>query len=250
MYRFLMAPRWVVLHLIVVLLSVTCIGLGLWQLRRLDERRLQNQVYGARLASAPEDLAALLTGAGDDIQSLEYHKAVATGHYLPEQELLIRSQVFAGRAGYHVLTPLRLDGGGILMVNRGWVPLEMDNPPVAAAPPGGTVIVAGVLRQSQQRTGLGPVDDPDAVMLARVDLTLLSGRFDEPVLPVYLVVSENPESLPVPVETPTFSDEGPHLAYAIQWFSFTVIGIVGYGFLIRRNRKSQVGNHLDAADLT
>jgi len=44
--------------------------------------------------------------------------------------------------------------------------------------------------------------------------------------------------LPIPVDPPTFDDEGPHLAYAVQWFSFLAIGLVGYGFLIRKSLPS------------
>ena len=40
------------------------------------------------------------------------------------------------------------------------------------------------------------------------------------------------------MDPPEFDDEGPHLAYAIQWFSFLVIGLVGFGFLMRRSIRS------------
>jgi cytochrome oxidase assembly protein ShyY1 len=56
--------------------------------------------------------------------------------------------------------------------------------------------------------------------------------------PLYLVVmGERGTDLPVPAAPPTFDDEGPHLAYAIQWFAFLVIGLVGYVFLIRKSLR-------------
>jgi surfeit locus 1 family protein len=45
--------------------------------------------------------------------------------------------------------------------------------------------------------------------------------------------------LPIPPSPPDFSDEGPHLAYAVQWFSFAVIGLVGYVLLLGRARRSR-----------
>src|SRR5690606_2398291 len=76
--------------------------------------------------------------------------AVATGVYEPADELLLRSKSYAGSAGWHVLTPLRLEDGSRLLVDRGWVPYELDEAPVAvAAPPQGTVTVSGFLQASQ-----------------------------------------------------------------------------------------------------
>jgi surfeit locus 1 family protein len=72
----------------------------------------------------------------------------------------------------------------------------------------------------------------------RVDIERIQQQIPFPLLPMYLVaLGERGSQLPVPVEAPTFDDDGPHLAYAIQWFSFLVIGIVGYAFLMRRSLR-------------
>jgi surfeit locus 1 family protein len=72
----------------------------------------------------------------------------------------------------------------------------------------------------------------------RVDIERIQQQVPFPLLPMYVVaLGEREGELPVPVETPTFEDDGPHLAYAIQWFSFLVIGLVGYGFLMRRSLR-------------
>jgi len=247
-YRFLFTPRWIVAHVIVVMLAITFLSLGFWQLRRLDERRLENQVFLSRFGAPVEDVEALLAAAGADYASLEYHRARITGSFEPEAELLIRSQVYQGRAGFHVLSPLRTTAGLVILVNRGWMPLEMDQPPVAAAPPEGPTTVEGVLRASQQRGSLGPVDQPDAAVLARIDLELLAGRYEGDLAPVYLQMTTKLGELPVLIATPSFTDQGPHLPYAVQWYSFTLIGLVGYGFLIRRNRQGQIRNDLDIGE--
>jgi surfeit locus 1 family protein len=54
--------------------------------------------------------------------------------------------------------------------------------------------------------------------------------------PVYIVLEGDASTeLPVPLPPPEFEDEGSHLAYAIQWFGFTLIAVVGYGFLLRKS---------------
>ena len=69
--------------------------------------------------------------------------------------------------------------------------------------------------------------------MSRVDLDRLAAQTPYPLLPVYLQVVGTGSGFPIPADPPTFTDEGPHLFYAIQWFSFTVIAIVGYAFLLR-----------------
>ena len=227
-----------VAHVIVVALAILFINLGFWQLRRLDERRLENTVGESRVDSAPAELGLLLEASGDDIDSLEFRRATATGVFQPDDEVLIRSQVHQGVAGFHVITPLLGEGGNAVLVNRGWVPLDADQVPVGAAPPpDGTVTVTGWVRPSQTRGALGPSDPDDGrlVTMSRVDVDRIQEQVSYELEPVYLSMLDDLEGdLPIAAPAPSFDDDGPHLAYAIQWFSFALIGLVGYFFLLRR----------------
>lgn len=236
--RRLLTPRWVAAHLVVVALAILFVNLGLWQLSRLEERRVENMVGESRYAQEPEDLADLLEGADDDYQSLEFRRATFTGEFQPSDEVLIRSQVHQAVAGFHVITPLVGEGGMAVLVNRGWVPLDADEVPVlAASPPGGEVTVTGWVRPTQTRASLGPADPDDGrlVTMSRVDIERMQQQMPYELEPVYLsALDEATNGLPIPAPAPIFDEEGPHLGYAIQWFSFAVIGVVGYFFLLRR----------------
>jgi surfeit locus 1 family protein len=227
-----------VAHVIVVALAILFINLGFWQLRRLEERRLENTVGESRLDADPVELDLVLEASGDDIDSLEFRRATATGVFQPDDEVLVRSQVHQGVAGFHVITPLLGEGGNAVLVNRGWVPLDADEVPVEAAPPpDGTVTVTGWVRPSQTRGALGPSDPDDGrlVTMSRVDIDRIQEQVPYELDPVYLSMLDDLEGdLPIAAEAPSFDDEGPHLAYAIQWFSFALIGLVGYFFLLRR----------------
>ncbi|HEY4606252.1 MAG TPA: SURF1 family cytochrome oxidase biogenesis protein, partial [Acidimicrobiia bacterium] len=72
--RWLLAPRWIVAHLVVFALAVVFVNLGLWQLGRLEDRRLANTVGESRFEAEPIDIDALLEGAGDDNESLEHRR--------------------------------------------------------------------------------------------------------------------------------------------------------------------------------
>lgn len=223
------------MHLLVLASAVLFVRLGLWQLDRLEERRAENTVGESRFDTAPLDVGELLAGDAD-LEELRYRRVIATGEFDPEHEVLIRSQVYRGNAGFHVITPLRLEHGEAILVNRGWVPLGFDQVPVSQAPPpAGLVTVEGWLNTTQTRPALGREDPAGGLgVMSRVDLHRIDAQLPYPVAGMYLVEMGERSDPPIPVDPPDFADEGPHLAYAVQWFAFAAIAVVGYYFLLRR----------------
>ncbi len=235
MLRALRQPKWLIAGAVVVLLAAVFVRLGFWQLDRLEQRRTSNQVNQLRSEAEPLPIQDVLASVGEDLDSLQYRRVDATGVYDSSQEVLIRSQVELGQAGFHVITPLVLGDGTAVLVNRGWVPLTMDQPPVDAAPAPGEVTVEAWVHLTQTRPPLGPEEPAGHLdVFNRVDIDRISQQVDEPLAPVYLVaMGEKGPDLPIPVDLPDFTDEGPHLSYAIQWFAFAVIALVGFFFLLR-----------------
>jgi surfeit locus 1 family protein len=245
-------------HVLVVAVCILFVNLGFWQVRRLEERRLENAVTANRLAADPVPIEELITGAGADLDSLEFRAAVVTGVFEPNEEVLVRSQVHEGAAGWHVITPLILPDGRAVLVNRGWVPLEMDSAPVPAVPTTEPVTITGWVNLSRIRQA-GGATEPEGRLthIARVDIDRLQQQMPFVLLPVYVVADETGEALPIAVERPDATDQGPHLLYAIEWFSFTLISLVGYFFLLRRamrrssviDRGDGLGQSLDDSDI-
>lgn len=244
MYRFLTSPRWLIGHVVVLGVVVLFANLGLWQLRRLDEVRGRNALVATRLSSPPQPLEAVLGAAGDDPQAVVFRRVTVSGRYLTDQELLLGPRSRAGRPGYHVLTPLDTGGGRVLLVDRGWVPYELDEPPVRqAAPPDGQVRIDGILLESPppprfapQLPARGRLD-----LVPRVDVRRLQVQFDPPLYPLYLQLWDQVPAQPdLPLAAPPPElDEGNHLSYAIQWFLFAVVGLVGYAALLYRTAREQ-----------
>jgi surfeit locus 1 family protein len=234
MYSFLRTPRWIAGLILVATIVFAFVALGNWQLSRHREKQLSNEISSSRLAEAPLALDLMLESVGSSTDSLEYRRAVASGSFEPESEILVRNQVNNGTAGFHVVTPFRFDGGTIL-VNRGWVPLELDTPPIEqASPPPGETEVELVLRESQPIPQFGRVEpEGELTVVNRIDLERLGEQFPG-LAPVWAqLVAPEERSLPVPVDLPDFDDNGPHLAYAAQWYLFASIAVIGSGFLIR-----------------
>jgi surfeit locus 1 family protein len=237
--RSLTRSKWALGALTVVVVAAVFIRLGVWQLNRLDERREENTIGESRLGAEPVGLDELLELTAGDFDEIEFRKALVSGVFDPSEEVLVRSQVELGQAGFHVITPLVTSSGSAVMVNRGWVPLTMDTPPVAAQPPAGVVEILGWVHLTQERPPLGPVDPPgNQTVFNRVDLDRLGGQTSHELAAVYLVeLGERGDELPLLLNAPDFADEGPHLAYAIQWFGFAAIALVGFAALFRRSLR-------------
>jgi surfeit locus 1 family protein len=230
----------VVGHVLVAVIVAGCVVAGFWQLDRLHQRRTANARIEAQLARPPVPLDTLLASSPSDADALAYRRVTATGTFDVAHETVLIGRTLDDQTGNNVLTPLVMRGGDGLLVNRGWVPYAMDRPGApAAAPPTGAVEVGGVLmppeKQSAVARGAGP-----RPQLAAIDLGPIQAAVPYRLLPVYLWLQSQappqPWRLPRIVPLPPL-DEGPHLGYAIQWFTFAAIGIVGYPLLIRRELR-------------
>lgn len=242
MLQALRQPKWVVATLVVAAVAAVFIRLGFWQLDRLEQRQLENRVGEQRLGSELVELGDLLGRTElENLEAIEYRRVLVTGEFDTDTEVLIRSQVELGRAGFHVITPLVADDGPSVLVNRGWVPLDMDTPPVDAAPDPGLQTVEGWVHLTETRPALGREEPPgDLDVLSRVDIDRIAEQVPYGLAPVYVVATgERTDELPLPVDAPDFADQGPHLAYAIQWFGFAAVGLVGFYFLLRRHALSR-----------
>lgn len=241
MIKALLAPRWLAGHLVAISLVVAFVNLGLWQLQRLEARTATNALIQQQLAGEPRALRSLIEASGEP-EALRYHRTFVSGRFDPEQEVLLRSRSHQGEPGWHVLTPLLFAEDRALLVNRGWVPFGMDTPPLEAVrPPEGEVTVWGLLQPSQKPPeGWLVVRDPPQGVLSKVfwvDTERLAQQFPYRLEPFYLELTAQQPATPGPLPVPPPPPEigaGPHLSYALQFFAFALIGIVGYGLLLRR----------------
>jgi cytochrome oxidase assembly protein ShyY1 len=236
MYRFLATPKWVAGVVLATTTVALFVALGFWQLSRQADRELFNTTLTERAAAAPVQAQALRTG---DPGALTYRRARLEGTYEPEREVLLAAQSLGGRAGHHVLTPLRTEDGLVVIVDRGWVPMEETDPPIdAAAPPAGPVVVDGLLLPAQSARRAGSFDAGSGLeFVSALDLEHIAAWLGEPVAPLALRAQAqepaNPGALPATPALPEV-DEGNHLSYAVQWFLFAGVVAVGFPILVWR----------------
>jgi len=203
--------------------AAVCVRLGVWQLHRLGERRMQNAAkHGAR-ERPPLDVT---TSLGAD--SARDRRLRARGVYDYVHEQVWRGRMFEGVPGVALITPLRLTDGAAVLVDRGWAPS-----------PDGYHVDERLYREPDTTDVLGiGMRAPRA--RGDVDPAQLHDSLPYPLLPFVVQLLPPPtapgRSVPPGLlrwPLPELTD-GPHLSYAIQWFSFALIIVVGSTVLFRK----------------
>jgi cytochrome oxidase assembly protein ShyY1 len=232
--RFLLRPRWLLSHVLVLLLAVTMVNLGFWQLRRLDEKRDRNALIEARMDQPVEPVEDLLEPGGDDgVGQARFRRVTATGTYDEDATVVVRNRSQDGVAGAWLVTPLALADGARVGVLRGFVALDADGSAVRPPAPEGEVTVEGLVVDPGSFDGTAPGDlEP---LLAEGDTLpgLVLAESSVPPEPDGAAPEAADAGSIVPVPPPELS-EGPHLGYAAQWFIFSTIALVGYPIVLRR----------------
>ncbi|MCI9889171.1 SURF1 family protein [Micrococcales bacterium 31B] len=249
MFRLALRPRFLALLGAVVLAACACAWLSQWQWSRA-----QPQNTAPFATASPVALETVLQPNAPFTISVQGRPVLATGHFEPEQQVLVAGRSFDGRQGYIVLSPLVLDATGArLAVARGWVATADEAP----APPTGTVTVTGRLVVSE--TGSNEILPKGQV--AAIATTQLLNLWGGEIYTGYLVaqpaegsaastatVASDPvyEGLNV-LPAPSLQQEtGLHLenvSYAVQWIVF---GIFGFFVWFRQVRDAYLAEREEA----
>ncbi|MFD7625354.1 SURF1 family protein [Streptomyces sp. NPDC059851] len=246
MYRFVLTRQWVTLTLFALVLIPVMIKLGFWQYHRHEHRVAQNELIAANLTAQPVPVTEL-TSPGHRVPRSDYWRAAtATGTYDTAHEVVVRMRTSNNdKVGFHVVTPLVLADGRVVLVNRGWVAGGDDPrayPPVPAAPPG-EVTVTGRLKADETSGGSGIKDRkglPDRQVML-INSGQQAASLGRPVLGGYLeLTSPAPaDGVPEPVADPDHDSIGAHMAYAVQWWLFAASVPVGWLVLVRREKRDR-----------
>jgi surfeit locus 1 family protein len=239
-----MKRRNVLAALLAIAAALLFSRLGEWQLHRLSERRARNTELAARLETPAVRFGQLPPDSAD----AHWRRAFVRGNYDFDHQIVLSGRTNDGSPGVQILTPLHPDSGGpAVLVNRGWVYSpdaatvdlgKWDEPPHAT--------VSGYVEDFVEG-GHGIVRLPSHPNAwRRLDAKELSTAFPFPIAPYYLVALDTlvqsrrmegiASTTPVRLKLPVM-DDGPHLNYAIQWFTFAVVALVGVGTLIAQDIK-------------
>jgi surfeit locus 1 family protein len=223
--------------LLTLALLALLISLGRWQLQRADEKRVLYDSF-----AAGSDATRPMQASTPPLP--RYQHIEAAGRYDDSRQVLIDNMVEAGQAGYFVITPFELKGGGFILVNRGWVPVGASRAvrpaiPVDAQPrtihgradnlpsPGIQLGTRAVLTPPYPVVAGFPRHDEIAALLKELrwaraaDLILL-----DPGEPDGYVRNWSPPGFP-PMR---------HIGYAVQWFGLAAALFVIY--IVTNSRRA------------
>lgn len=225
-----------------ILAFAVLVGLGTWQVQRLQWKHDLIAQMSEQIASDPLPLAEIEArhSAGEDI---EFMPATARGHFVHDKELFVFTTV-EGEMGWKVVTPLEREDGSAVLVDRGFVPYDLKEPAARADNlPAGTVSVTGVVRpHAATPAPFAPDNDVDSNVWHWWALPAMSEAAGlERTVPFILQAAPRPgdpqwpqASVPDPAAIPNR-----HLGYAITWFGLAaVLLLVNSQFLLRRRRAS------------
>ncbi|MEZ4767427.1 MAG: SURF1 family protein [Caldilineales bacterium] len=260
MVRTLFSRRYIAITLFVLLAMAVMARLGVWQLDRRQQRLAHNADLIAKLAQPPlslNEVAAGLAAVPEDRDEIRNTRAVASGRFDYDHQLLLVQQVYQDSLGSRLLTPLLLNGTGkAVMVDRGWIPLSSDDPDPAHwaqyNADTGPVEVRGFMQPSQRvgRPAEVNADQPARLTWYQADLPAIAPQMPYEILPVYLLQSPDAAgnlTPPYRVDPEVDLSEGPHLGYAIQWFSFAIVaGVVYVRVVSQREKKAKVAEGANA----
>lgn len=203
-------------------------GLGVWQVERLAWKNSLVAAVETRSTAAPIDLNAVDWG-GIDPATNEYQRVSVSGRFDGEDTLSQAVTTYGG--GFWVMTPLVLQDGRAVLVNRGFVPPARRDAGIER--PAGTVTVTGLLRASEPEGGFLRSNDPNAGRWHSRDVTAIGAASGlENLAPFFVDADAGEAAYPIGGLT-VISFSNNHLIYALTWFGLTLLSLFALFFVLR-----------------
>jgi surfeit locus 1 family protein len=215
------------------------VGLGVWQVQRLHEKEVL-------LITLAERMKAAETPMGDVLRlplaETEWRRVQAHGRFLHDKEAYVYATEFDLGMGVHVLTPLVTNDDGVVLIDRGFVPLASKPPETrAAGQVEGDVAISGIVRLEGERNMFTPAADERQRIWYWRDIQGIAQDLGVTLIAPIVIVADqpaNPGGLP---RFPGYRVDIPnnHLQYALTWFglALTLAGV----YLVYHVRNGRLG---------
>jgi surfeit locus 1 family protein len=220
-----------------VLGIAAAVALGNWQLGRAAQKREAQAKLEAQAAQPP----IILSAAELEVADVDLRRVEARGTFDPRHTVLLDNRMHRGVPGYHVVTPLRIEGAGRhVLVNRGWVARTADRARLPGiVTPGGVVTVRGLAMVPRQRS----LELSTQVMEGPIwqNLTIERYRAARPIDIHPFVIQQDSASEDGLVRDWAPPDFGidKHYGYAFQWFALAATILAFYAITRYRGKRDR-----------
>jgi surfeit locus 1 family protein len=225
---------------------VTFVGLGTWQIQRKAWKEALIATLEQRLSAAPVDLPPREQWGRLDPAKDEFRHVKFFAEFVPGAEALVYAGSSALRSdvsgpGYWVLAPARLPAGGLIVINRGFVPEGRQDPATRSGSEiVGNAELVGVMRWPEPRGTFSPKDQPERnLWFVRDPVAIASAKGWGDVAPFFIELEspQPPGGLPR-AGALKVSLRNEHLQYAITWYGLAVVVVVMFAFWLRARRQA------------
>lgn len=219
-------------------------GLGTWQLQRLAWKSALLETIEQRTTLPPVPLPASAAWPQLDPAAYAYRHVVLTGSFSHDQEARVFRPLEEPRGRYSglgdlILTPFHLASGGIVIVNRGFVPEDRLDPATrAAGQVAGEVTITGLMREPESRNPFTPADQPQERLWFTRDPASIAAALQLGAVAPFTIDQDAtalPGGLPQGGET-VLAIPNNHLSYALTWFGLAVAVVAVYAASLWRRR--------------
>lgn len=222
--------RWLAALLVAALFALACVFLGRWQWSRHEAKAARAERIDSHYFASPVPLPKAMPEPGASLaRAQEWTQVTATGRYDAAHLMLVRNRPNNGVFGYEVVVPLKLADGNSVLVDRGWIPngRTASEPSRTPGTPTGEVTVTGWLRVGEPSLGR----DLPRGQLASINLAEARAQAGTPLYGAYVIGRSEAGQPGERIEQPQALErpdtgQGPHLAYAMQWWLAAPVGFV------------------------
>ncbi|MDX1455381.1 MAG: SURF1 family protein [Gammaproteobacteria bacterium] len=215
------------------------VSLSWWQLQRGNDKAALHRAFDS--TAGMQELAA--PSHADLAEAGLYSDVSLAGHYMTDRQFLLDNMNGSGGAGYHVLTPFRIEGSdAVVLVDRGWVRKDFGAALPAIDVGAGARKVSGKLAPLPRPGLVLPAEEasgwPRVVQFS--SLEVLAGQLGEPLGEfILLLAASDGDGFERDWQPPGLLPER-HYAYAFQWGALALTWVTIFVVLaVRRQRRKR-----------
>ncbi len=235
-YRF--EPRlWAIIATVASVLVF--IELGKWQLSRAEEKNVQYK----KLEEYAKQPAITLPSTQINLKDFQYREIEVQGEYLPQHTIFVDNKTYKGRAGYHIITPLKIANSSVyVVINRGWIATGNDRtvlPEIKEI--SGQVKIIGVVVSPELKTLELSITSTAGKVWGNFDLKRYQEVTNLEMQPIMVLQKDRIEDGLIRNWDKPDSGASKNTGYAVQWFSLAITAIIIFLVLNvkRKNSKNQ-----------
>ncbi|HIW96311.1 MAG TPA: SURF1 family protein [Candidatus Corynebacterium gallistercoris] len=249
-WRSFITPGWVITAILVLTFTYFAFTfLAPWQLGKNKDKQDFNQRLEQSLQVDPVPIEDVIgsDGRSPGVEK-EWMRVELQGHFLADDQVLLRNRPVNSSPAYQSLTPFALDSGMNVLVNRGWVPAGEGLAPDVPTPPTEYMTITGFIRMNEPKPAAAPAEYDGYTQVTGMNTDLVSEATGVPLAEDYVQIDQSSvekvgqlNALDLP-----HLDSGQNLSYGIQWIAFGILAPIGLGWFIfaevreRRREKQEI----------